>query len=307
VTVSRELSVALALVALCAVLAVRAPAFFAATQLRSMLLEAAPVLVVAVGMTLVILTRQIDISVGAQFSACGVAAGLLAKAGVPVPLAFAAAVLAGAALGAVNGALVAFLRLPAIVVTLATLVVHREALRWWREGEFVRDLPAGFQWFGLGGEAGPWAVIGVAAAVFVVFAWGLRHLSAGRAVYATGSDAEAARLAGVRPDRVVFGVFVLTGALTGGAAVLNAVRFSAVDPTAGAGLELPVIAAVVVGGVAITGGRGRLFGTLLGVTLLAVIRPALVFLEAKPHWEKAIQGGIILAAVASDALGRRRA
>jgi rhamnose transport system permease protein len=307
VTVSRELSVALALAALGAVLAARAPDFFAAAQVRAVLLEAAPVLVVAVGMTLVVLTRQIDVSVGAQFSVCGMVAGLLAKEGVPLPLVFAAAVLAGAALGAVNGALVAFVRLPAIVVTLATLVVYREALRWWREGEFVRDVPPGFQWFGLGGETGPWAVIGAAVAVFVLFAWGLRYLAAGRAVYATGSDAEAARLAGIRPDRVVCGVFVLMGGLTGGAAVLNAVRFADVDPTAGAGLELRVIAAVVVGGVAITGGRGRPFGTLLGVALLAAVGPALVFLKAKPEWGKAIQGGIILVAVASDALARRRA
>lgn len=305
-TVSRELSVAVALAALCGVLAVRAPDFFGAAQVRAMLVGAAPVLVVAVGMTLVVLTRQIDISVGALFSACGVVAGLLAKEGVPPPAAFAAAAAAGAGLGAVNGALVAFARLPAIVVTLATLVVYREALRWWREGEFVRDMPPGFQWFGLGGDTGPWAVVGVAVAVFALFAWGSRHLAAGRAVYATGSDAEAARLAGVRPDRVVFGVFVLTGALTGIAAVLNAVRFADVDPTAGTGLELQVIAAVVVGGVAITGGRGRPFGTLLGVALLAAVGPALVFLQAKPQWEKAIQGGIILAAVATDALGRRR-
>lgn len=304
-TVSRELSVAAALAALCGVLAVRSPDFFGAANVRNVLVGAAPVLVVAVGMTLVVLTRQIDISVGAQFSACGVVAGLLAKEGVPLPLVFAAAVAAGAALGAVNGALVAFARLPAIVVTLATLVVYREALRWWREGEFVRDMPTGFQWFGLGGDAGPWAVVGVAVAVFVLFAWGLRHLAAGRAVYATGSDAEAARLAGIRPDRVVFGAFVLTGCLTGVAAVLNAVRFVDVDPTAGAGLELRVIAAVVVGGVAITGGRGRLLGTLLGVALLAAVGPALVFLQAKPQWEKAIQGGVILAAVAADALGRR--
>jgi rhamnose transport system permease protein len=307
VSVTRELSVAAVLLALGGVLAVRAPDFFGAAQVRAMLVGAAPVLVVAVGMTLVVLTRQIDISVGAQFSACGIVAGLLAKEGVPLPAVFAAAVVVGALLGAVNGALVAFARLPAIVVTLATFTVYREALRWWREGEFVRDMPPGFQWFGLGGDAGPWAVVGVAAVVFVLFAWGLRHLAAGRAVYATGSDAEAARLAGLGPDRVIFGAFVLTGALTGVAAVLNAVRFADVDPTAGSGLELQVIAAVVVGGVAVTGGRGRLFGTLLGVALLAAVGPALVFLHARPQWEKAIQGGIILAAVAADAVGRRRA
>ena len=157
-----------------------------------------------------------------------------------------------------------------------------------------------------GQSAGQWVVVAVALVVFVAFAWGLRYLAAGRAVYATGSDPEAARLAGIRPRRVVFNVFVVMGALAGLAALLDAVRFPAVDPNAGAGLELQVIAAVVVGGVAVSGGRGSLWGSLIGVALLGSIAPALVFLHAKPQWEKAIQGLIILLAVASDALYRER-
>ena len=156
----------------------------------------------------------------------------------------------GAAWERSTASLVAGLGLPSIVVTLATLVIGRESLRYVREGEFVRDLPPGFQWFGAGQSAGQWMVVAIALAVFAAFAWGLRNLAAGRAVYATGSDPEAARLAGIRPRRVVFGVFVAMGALAGLAALLNAVRFADVDPNAGAGLELQVIAAVVVGGVA---------------------------------------------------------
>jgi rhamnose transport system permease protein len=129
---------------------------------------------------------------------------------------------------------------------------------------------------------------------------------AGRSVYATGSDPEAARLAGIRPRRVVFGVFVIMGALAGIAALLNAVRFADVDPNAGTGLELQVIAAVVVGGVAVSGGRGTLAGSLIGVALLGSIGRALVFLQVSPQWEKAIQGLIILLAVASDAFVRER-
>lgn len=300
----RELSVAVAYVSVLLVLAVAAPRFYRAHQLSAFVVGSAPVLVAAIGMTLVILCRQIDISIGSQFCICGVVAGLLAKAGVPMPFIAAAVLIVGAALGAVNGAVVAGLGLPSIVVTLATLVILREALRYGREGELVRNLPEGFQWFGAGQGAGQWLVVSVALAVFSVFAWGLRYVAAGREVYATGSDAEAARLAGIRPRRIVFGVFVVMGALAGLAALLNAVRFGDVDPNAGAGLELQVIAAVVVGGTAISGGRGTLAGTLLGVLLLASIGPALVFLGTQPQWEKAIQGGIILVAVASDALYR---
>ena len=266
-------------------------------------------------MTLVILCRQIDISIGSIFSICGVVAGLLAQAGAPIVLVALGTLAAGSGIGAINGILVARLGLPSIVVTLATLVIGRESLRYFREGQFVRNMPPGFQWFGVGQAAGQWLVVAIAILIFAVFAWGLRDLAAGRAVYATGSDPEAARLAGIRPRSVIFGVFVVMGGLAGLAALLNAVRFSDVDPNAGTGLELQVIAAVVVGGVAISGGRGTLAGSLIGVALLGSIGPALVFLGTnlppalewfgKPQWEKAIQGLIILLAVASDAFNKR--
>lgn len=300
----RELAVAATYAVLLLALAAAVPGFFKPDQVRALLVSSAPVLLAAVGMTLVIVARQIDISVGSQFSVCGVVAGLLARAGLPMPVVGLGTLLAGASLGGVNGALVAGLGLPSIVVTLATLVILREGLRWGREGVAVRDLPGGFQWFGAGQAAGQWLVIGVAVVVFLAFAWSLRNLAAGRAVYATGSDPEAARLAGVRPRRVVFAVFVLMGALSGLAALVNAVRFVQVDPNAGGGLELQAIAAVVVGGAAVSGGRGTLAGTLIGVLLLASIGPALVFLHVQPQWEKAIQGLVILLAVASDSLSR---
>ena len=302
----REISVAIAYASLLILLAAAAPRFYRSDQFRSILVTSAPLLVAAIGMTLVILARHIDISIGSQISLCGIAAGLLARAGLPMPLVGIGTVMLGGLLGAANGALIAGLGLPSIVVTLATMVIWREGLRWWREGEFVRELPPSFQWFGLGQDAGQWLVVAVAWTVFAIFAWGLRNMGAGRAVYATGSDPEAAFLAGIQPRRVEFGVFVAMGALAGLAAVLGAVRFAVVDPAAGTGLELAVIAAVVVGGVAISGGRGSLVGPLLGVLLLVTIRPALVFLGAEPYWEKAIQGGIILVAVAADSLHLRR-
>jgi rhamnose transport system permease protein len=300
----RELSVAAAYAMLLALMAVRAPRFFRPEQISAFVVSNAAVLVAAVGMTLVILCRHIDISIGSQFSICGVVAGLLARAGLPIPLAALGAVAAGGGMGAINGALIAGLGLPSIVVTLATLVIGRESLRFLREGEFVRNLPPSFQWFGAGQATGQWLVVAIALVIFLSFAWSMRNLAAGRAIYATGSDPEAARLAAIRPRRVVFSVFMIMGALSGLTALLNAVRFVDVDPNAGTGLELQVIAAVVVGGVAISGGRGTLVGTLIGVALLGSIGPALVYLETKPQWEKAIQGLIILLAVASDALYR---
>ena len=296
----REWSVVLALLALLFLLAVLAPGFFQKNQLLAICSTAVPVLLVASGVALVIISRQIDISVGSQFAVCSVLLGLLVQADWPMPLAAIAAIAAGACCGAFNGVLIAGLRLPSIVVTLATMVTWREGLRWWRQGEFVHDLPDSFQWFGLGQAGGQTAVLVATVFLFVLLALGLKYFSAGRFVYAVGSDAEAARLAGIRPQAVTFGVFVLMGALTGLAALLNAVRFADIDPKTGTGLELQAIAAAVVGGVAISGGRGNLWGVLAGVLLLACIAPALVFLRLPPQWEKALQGCITLLAVAAD-------
>ena len=300
-TQRRELAIAATYVLLLLVLAAAAPAFFQPAHLRDLLVGASPLLLAAVGMTLVILARQIDISIGSQFAICAVVAGLLAKQGLPMPIAGAGAVGAGALLGAVNGLLVAGLGLPAIVVTLAMMVGLRETLRWTTAGVWVRELPDGFQWMGLGQELGRIAIPALALAVWAIATIGLRHLAGGRAIYATGSDAEFARLAGIRPRRVVFWVFVAMGALTGLAALVSAIQFIDVQTNSGIGFELRVIAAVVVGGTAIAGGRGSLVGTLLGVLLLATAGPALVFLGTEAYWDRALQGLIILVAVAADA------
>ncbi|HEY6073878.1 MAG TPA: ABC transporter permease [Anaerolineales bacterium] len=301
----RELSAALAFVALLIVVGVFAPSFFSTGNLRDLALNNAPVLLVAVGMTIVILVGEIDISVGSQFAVCSVAAGWLAKDGVPIFLLLPAVLAIGAIIGSLNGILVGHLRLPSIIVTLAMLVAWRDGLRWVTQGAWVQDLPANFQWFGLGQATGQLLIIATALIVLVLFSWALHNLGAGRAIYAVGSDAEAARLAGISPQRVVCWAFVLVGALTGLAALLNAVRFAVVPSNTGMGLELKAVAAVVVGGTAITGGRGTLAGTLIGVALLGTIGTALTFMGINPFWEKAIQGAIILAALASDVvLGR---
>ncbi|MEZ5426838.1 MAG: ABC transporter permease [Pyrinomonadaceae bacterium] len=296
----RELSAAIAYLALLLAVGVAAPAFFGAGNLSDLIVNNAPFLLIAVGMTLVILCGEIDISVGSQFAVASVAAGFLAKTGMPVPLLFGCLILIGGAMGAINGVLVGWFKLPSIIVTLGMLVAWRDWLRWTTEGAWVQDLPANFQWFGLGQTGGQILIVAIALAIFTGFAWILRNLNLGRAIYAVGSDAEAARLAGIEPKKVVFGTFVVMGALVGLAALLNAVRFTSIPSNVGVGFELKAVAAVVVGGTAITGGRGTLIGTLIGVALLGTIGTALTFLGINPFWEKAIQGLIILAALASD-------
>jgi rhamnose transport system permease protein len=303
----REVSAAAALGAVLVVVAIIAPSFFSPGNLRDLIINNVPIMLVAIGMTLVILVGQIDISVGSQFAVCSVAAGVLAKTGLPMPLVFAAVMLTGALMGGLNGTLVGWLRLPSIIVTLAMLVMWRDALRWTTEGAWVQGLPENFQWFGLGQSNGEIVIVMISLVLFVAFAWSLKNLVLGRTVYAVGSDAEAARLAGINSPNVVFWVFVVMGALVGVAALLNAIRFSAIPGNSGAGFELKAIAAVVVGGAAITGGRGTLIGTLIGVALLGTIGTALTFLGINPFWEKAIQGAIILLAVVADGVRSRKA
>src|SRR5688572_28619219 len=302
----REGSVALAIGALALIMAVAAPGFFARDNLADLFLANMPVLIAALGMTVVILTGHIDISIGSIFAICAVGSGLLAKEGLPLPLVVVAAAALGALLGGINGGLIAYVRIPSIVVTLATMVALRDALRWSTEGAWIQDLPAHYQWLGTSNRLYP-IIVAVVVVVFqIALAWGLRNLAAGRAVYATGSSLDAARLAGVRTASVTFGVFVLSGELTGLAAILNSVRFNQIPSNTGLGLELKVIAAVLVGGTAITGGRGTATGTLLGVILLGAIGPALTFLGVSAYWERAIHGAIILTAVAADALRPER-
>jgi rhamnose transport system permease protein len=301
---TRELAVGGALVLLMAALAVFAPNFYEWQPFVSRLASQMPALVVAIGVALVIMTRQIDISIGSQFGMCAVIAGTAADSGMPIGVSLFCAIGAGAAMGAVNGFFVAYLKLPSIVVTLATMVIWQEVLRLWQKGRMT-VLPDGVQWFGMSQGVGQATVIASAMVFLILAAWGMKNLNAGRKIYATGSDAEAARLAGINPNRVTFGAFLVMGVLIGFAAVLNLVQSLQIQPNSGEGLELKVIAAAVVGGVAITGGRGTLWGVFLGMMLLANVNPALTHFHQPPYWEKAIQGLVILIAVGAEGFRRR--
>ncbi len=303
---TREIAIGLTNVLLLVLLAATTHGFFTLDNLSDLFLANMPVMLIALGMTLIIVTAQIDISVGSVFALCSVLAGLAARSGAPWPVFLLLACVAGAACGALNGALSAYVRIPSIVVTLATMVALRDGLRWGTQGAWVGNLPPSFQRFGMGQSAYTLAVLALTVLFTVATALGLRYLRAGRAVFATGSNEAAARQIGINTNLVVFAVFTLTGALTGLAATLNAVRFNQVPSNSGIGLEMKVIAAVAVGGAAITGGSATVLGTVLGVILLGMIGPALTFLGISAYWEKALQGGIILLAVSANVLGSYR-
>ena len=169
----------------------------------------------------------------------------------------------------------------------------------------IENLPPDFQWMGASQNSYPVVMLTIATLLTAAVAWTLRNLAAGRAVYATGSNEEAARLAGLRTRAVKFWVFAILGGFTGLAAAMNSVRFNQIPSNTGLGLEMKVIASVVVGGAAVTGGAGSVLGTLLGVVLMGAIGPALTFLGINAYWEKAIQGLIILTAIVADTIRSR--
>jgi rhamnose transport system permease protein len=303
----RETTIAFAIAALAAVLAAVNRSYFSSENLIDLLLANVAVLVAALGATLVIVAGEIDISIGSIFAVSSVAAGVVAAAGLPLSLAALVACATGAFLGAVNGVLVAYAGIPSIVATLAAMIGLRDALRWATQGAWIEHLPAGFQWFGLSAGSFTVMIAVVLALLVALVGWMTRRTWVGRAIYATGSNAEGARLAGIDPAAITCGVFVASGLLTAFGALLNAVRFNQIPSNGGIGLELKAIAASVVGGAAVTGGRGTIVGTVLGVVLLGAIGPALTFMGVSAYWERAIHGAIILTAVSAEAFRSRRA
>jgi rhamnose transport system permease protein len=299
---TKQLGVFLSITALMAILAIYTRGYFTAANITDLFLAIMPVAIISIGMTLIILTGHIDVSVGSIFAVCSVVMGACATKHVPICACAVIALGLGTFCGALNGALTAYLKIPSIVVTLATMVILRDGLRWSTQGEWISNLPKNFQWFGFSSQTYTVICVVCVAGLIILSIYSLRHLRTGRIIFAAGSNADAARVTGINTALVVFCVFALTGFLTALAASINAVRFNQIPSNLGLGLEMKVIAAVAVGGAEITGGSASILGTVLGVILLGCISSALTFLQINAYWEKAIQGGIILLAVATGAI-----
>ncbi|ATE54513.1 ABC transporter permease [Actinosynnema pretiosum] len=311
ITRARELGIVVGLVALVAVTASVNPRFLSAQSLRDVLLGASTLTVLAVGQTIVVITRNIDLSVGSVLGLSAFAVGSLVRDHPATPIA--AALLAGAGVGAacglLNAVLVRYGGVPALVVTLGTLYAYRGLIHTWAGGGQITadELPRAFLGFADGGVLGvPWLVV-VALAVTAAATVLLRDFRLGRELYAMGSSPRAARLAGIRTGRNTLIAFAASGALAGLGGVLHAVRFGTVDAAAGTGFELTVVAAAVVGGVAVFGGSGAAWGAALGALLLTTIGSALPVLEIDQFWQQTIVGALILVAIGLDRLVALRA
>jgi rhamnose transport system permease protein len=302
----RELGIVVALALLITVTAIIEPRFIEANSLRNLALNASIFAILAAGQTLVIITRNVDLSTGSVLGLSAYLAGdlLSSHPGLALPVVFLLGIALGAACGLLNGVLVTWGQVPALVVTLGTLYAFRGLAFLWTGGSQVsaNQLPDAFLNLGSDSIAGIPILVVIALVVVLVVGQWLRDYRPGRELYAIGSNPEGARLAGVRSQRRVLSAFVIAGALAGLGGVLFTARFGTVDATAGFGYELTVIAAAVVGGVAIFGGTGTVYGAALGALLLGTITSSLIVLRVAAFWQQAAIGALLLAAIALDRL-----
>lgn len=284
------------------------PAFLSLGNIRDILVKNAPVAIVGCGLTLVILTGEIDISVGSLMGLIAAIVGLLTSPkhfGLPVSVGIFAALLTGLGIGILNGILVTYGRIPSIIVTLGMLTALRGINELLMGGKWITDLSPGLRFWGTGYFAGIPVSLWIALIVIILSIILARRTPLGRRIYAVGSNPEAARLAGLSIRKIKIFVFALTGFLTAVATIISVTRLSVIESGIGVGFELLVVTCVVVGGTSISGGRGNISGTLLGVLLLGMVGTVLIFLrlgEMSTYWERAVQGSFILLAVLVDHL-----
>lgn len=280
------------------------PNFFTVDNLLNILRQTSVNAIIAVGMTLVILTAGIDLSVGSVLALCGAFAATLVAMEVPVLIAVPTALLAGATLGAISGIIIAKGKVQAFIATLVTMTLLRGVTMVYTDGRPIStgftDTADTFAWFGTGYALGIPAPVWLMVMVFAGAWYLLNHTRFGRYVYAVGGNESATRLSGINVDRVKIGVYAICGLLAALAGIIVTSRLSSAQPTAGMGYELDAIAAVVLGGTSLMGGKGRIMGTLIGALIIGFLNNALNLLDVSSYYQMIAKAVVILLAVLVD-------
>ncbi|EKF9068788.1 ribose ABC transporter permease [Vibrio cholerae] len=294
----------IALLFLAVVVSFLNPNFFTVDNLLNILRQTSVNAIIAVGMTLVILTAGIDLSVGSVLALCGAFAATLVAMEVPVLVAVPTALLAGAALGAISGIIIAKGKVQAFIATLVTMTLLRGVTMVYTDGRPIStgftDTADTFAWFGTGYALGIPVPVWLMVVVFAGAWYLLNHTRFGRYVYAVGGNESATRLSGINVDRVKIGVYAICGLLAALAGIIVTSRLSSAQPTAGMGYELDAIAAVVLGGTSLMGGKGRIMGTLIGALIIGFLNNALNLLDVSSYYQMIAKAVVILLAVLVD-------
>jgi ribose/xylose/arabinose/galactoside ABC-type transport system permease subunit len=293
---------------LCVMAALLSPAFLNPANLMNVFRQVALYGIVSVGMTFVILTKGIDLSVGSILGVCAVSTALLLTAGWSPWLAVIVVLAIGAGLGAVNGIGVAVGRVPPFIMTLGMMVMARGLALTLANGQPIglKDAAANFAWLGRGAMLGVPVPVWIFAVVAAIAIFVLRYTPFGRQIYAVGSNEEAAHLSGISVNRVNFYVYVISGFLAGLTALIFVSRLTVGEPTAGTGIELEAIAITVIGGTSLFGGEGGIFGTIIGAAILAVLANIMNLVGISPFTQQIVKGAIIVGAVLYEMQRKRK-
>jgi ribose transport system permease protein len=294
----------IALIFLIVVVSFLNPNFFTVDNILNILRQTSVNAIIAVGMTLVILTAGIDLSVGSVLALCGAFAASMIALEVPVLIAVPTALFAGAALGAISGIIIAKGKVQAFIATLVTMTLLRGLTMVYTDGRPIStgftDTADAFAWFGTGYALGIPVPVWLMLIVFAAAWYLLNHTRFGRYVYALGGNESATRLSGINVDRVKIGVYAICGMLAALAGIIVTSRLSSAQPTAGMGYELDAIAAVVLGGTSLMGGKGRIMGTLIGALIIGFLNNALNLLDVSSYYQMIAKAVVILLAVLVD-------
>lgn len=300
----REAGISLFILILVVAVTLRAPSFLSIDNFKDIFLNISILAIVALAQTMVIITHGIDLSVSSMIGLVAMMVGFVMKEnpGLPVFLSVLLGMALGSVLGTFNGLIITFGRVPPIIATLGTLSIYRGLVFYYSQGTWINsfELPASFKMLSKGTPLGLPNMVIIAIVVAVVVYYFLNYTRTGRDIFAVGSNPESAQFAGIRKQRITFLVYLLSGLLSGLAAVLWVSRFESAQTNTALGFELQTVAAAVVGGVSISGGVGTVSGVLLGALLLGIIQNSLTLIRISPFWQLAAQGLLILIAVISD-------
>jgi len=302
---TRELTLLVLIVAIIVGMSLASPVFLSLANFRAIAIGMAPTVIIAVGMTVLLVSGGFDLSVGSVLALASTVTALLLLSGASIPLAILGALALGAVIGLANGIVVTRIGVNPLVATLGSMSIARGIALVLTEGFSLINLPPAFAWAGRAEILGVPFLLWTALALVVVFDLAMRHGSFFRQLYYIGSNEKAARLSGLAVDRVRTLAYMLSGLLAALAGVLLASRLMSGTPTAGNALELQVLAAAVIGGASLRGGEGTVLGAFLGVVFVALINNAMTMLAVSIYWQMIVTGAVLVVAVALDMLVRR--
>lgn len=300
----REFGVLMVLLGIVVVLSIATPSFLKAQNIINIVRQMTEIGIMAIGMTMVIVSAEIDLSIGSIYGATAMIAAILIKDGVSPTIAFVIAIAVGAAIGFINGFLSTKARMPAFIVTLGTMQIFRSVAYAVSGGRSIGAFSAESQaswFFGIGGNIGPIPIqIIIMICLYVIAYIIMKKTKIGFDIYATGGNKRAAKLAGINTDKMKIISFVVMGVLSAFAGMISIAYLKSVPTTAGSGREMDVIAAVILGGTSMNGGRGSVLGTFIGAAIMAVVRNGMVLLSVPAFWQSGFIGIIIIVAVLMD-------